>query len=160
TSLGVAKAQVESEIVNFFQTLKGDVNIDGVSLDLIRNPYLASQSLINKTRLNVKLNDVAMESFSGLVFSIFRDKISLYLKEILSIKKYKEDPFFVKHEVRYANFILFCLDYLFFIYSQNVRVRTSFLMSQVLVLVNDYVKIMSDIGRSKIEKKIRDESRV
>ncbi len=160
TNLGVAKAQVESEIVSFFQSLKCDSKIDGVSLDLIRNPYSASQSLINKTRLNVKLNDVAMESFSGLVFSIFRDKISLYLKEILLLKESKEEDFFIKNEVRYTNFVIFCLDYLFFIYSQNVRVRTSFLMSQVLVLVSDYVKVVSEIGKNKIEKKIRDESRV
>lgn len=160
TSLGIAKAQVENELSIFFRKLKIESQTNGVTLDLIRNPYLAAQNLINRVRLNVKLNDVSVESFSGLVFSVFREKISFYLSELVDLKESENDNTFRRQEIRYTNFIVFCLDFLFYIYCQNIRVRTSFLLSQVLVLVNDYCGLVGDIGKKKIEKKVRDESRI
>lgn len=160
TNLGIAKLQVEEKIETFFKTIKTEISTKGITLDLIRNPYQASQSLINSVRLIIKMNNVSFEAFSGLVFSIFREKLSLYFKEIAELKNSTSEKIFLKNEVRYTNLIIFCLDFVFYIYSQNIRVRTSFLMSQILVIIYDTHELVSDIGKRKIEKKIRDESRV
>lgn len=160
SNLGIAKAEVENELDLFFKKLKSETDNESFTLDYIRNPYQASQSLINKIRLNIKLNNVSVEAFSGLLFSVFRSKISIYLNELKSLEKTDGKNSREKNEARYVNFIIFCLDVLFFVYSQNIRVRTSFLLSQILVLVKDFYVSCSEIGKKKIIKKLKDESRI
>jgi hypothetical protein len=65
-----------------------------------------------------------------------------------------------EHSRTYKNFIIFTLDFLSFIYAMNIRVRTSFLFSQIIILINDLLIHLSAPDRIEIEKKIRDESRI
>ena len=90
TPLGIAKIQIDQSISQFLSSLKTEDNGSGIRLKLIRNPYQASQSLINEIRLNVKNNNVSVEAFSGLLFSIFREKISATIFEYKKAKEARE----------------------------------------------------------------------
>jgi len=160
TSLGIAKLQIERSITQFFNTLKCEDKGNGIKTSLIRNPYQASQSIVNEIRLNVKTNNVSVEAFSGILFSIFRDKISSLLHEHKKAKVKNPVNFEKVHESTYTNYIIFCIDVIFFVYSQNVRVRTSYLLAQILILISQFHDSCSEIGKRKLRKKIRDESRV
>jgi hypothetical protein len=105
----------------------------------------------------VKLNNVSFEGFSGLIFTIIRKNIADVINRI---KTEPNQELSDAHEKIYSNFIVFCLDFIFYIYSMNIRVRTSFLLAQILVLVHDVTKIMGPLGTAKINKKVRDETRL
>jgi len=166
TELGIAKLEVEKTLNNFFKGIKVDKDllaqnnkklIKYACIELIRNPYLASQSIINDFRAIVKLNKVSFEGFSGLIFSIIRKNIA---DVISNMRTEPSQGLSDAHEKIYSNFIVFCLDFIFYIYSMNIRVRTSFLLAQILVLVSDITKRMGPLGSSKINKKVRDETRL
>jgi len=160
TPLGIAKIQIDQSISQFLSSLKTEDNGSGIRLKLIRNPYQASQSLINEIRLNVKNNNVSVEAFSGLLFSIFREKISATIFEYKKAKENSPANFDKKYETIYTNYMIFCIDIVFFVYSQNIRVRTSYLLAQILILISEFHDSLSYIGKSKIYKKLRDESRI
>jgi hypothetical protein len=145
------------EFLDFIQTTRNKPSVskqDTPSIQYIYKPYARSNNLINKFKGVVKSNNATYEGFSGIVFSIFRSRITKILGEIKNIKNMNE------HSGTYKNFIIFTLDFLSFIYAMNIRVRTSFLFSQIIILINDLLIHLSAPDRIEIEKKIRDESRI
>ncbi|MEZ8205238.1 antiviral reverse transcriptase Drt3b [Vibrio splendidus] len=162
SSLTIAKTNVSDVISDFFKTIKRDKsNIESLSEKIktpsiigIYKPYSRSKKLITRFKSIVKVNETSYDSFSGLVLSIFRSRLLKLSDEVKKVKDVKS------HSATYLGFLIFTVDFLSFIYSMNVKVRTSHLMSQIFVIIHDISGYLSKSDKLEIEKKIRDESKL
>lgn len=162
TNLTIAKADVSDIINDFFKSIKRDKsNLDGMnekkgvpSITGIYKPYSRSKKLITRFKSIVKSNDATYDAFSGLVLSIFRTELTDLSKEIKNIKDMKA------HSATYLGFLIFTVDFLSFIYSMNVKVSTSHLMSQIFVLIHEISRYLNKSDSIEVEKKIRDEAKL
>ncbi|MEZ9071433.1 hypothetical protein AB4086_08460 [Vibrio splendidus] len=162
SSLTIAKTNVSDVISDFFKTIKRDKsNIESLSDKIktpsiigIYKPYARSKKLITRFKSIVKVNETSYDSFSGLVLSIFRSRLLKLSDEVKKVKDVKS------HSATYLGFLIFTVDFLSFIYSMNVKVRTSHLMSQIFVIIHDISGYLSKSDKLEIEKKIRDESKL
>ncbi|CAK1814981.1 DNA-binding protein [Vibrio crassostreae] len=162
TNLTIAKTDVSDIINDFFKSIKRDKSdLDGIvekkrvpSITGIYKPYSRSKKLITRFKSIVKSNDATYDAFSGLVLSIFRTKLTDLLNEIKHIKNMKD------HSSTYLGFLIFTVDFLSFIYSMNVKVSTSHLMSQIFLLIHEISGRLNKSDSIEVEKKIRDEAKL
>jgi len=159
TDLTIAKIEVKDLINDFFKSVRYCSESTDVaeskapSIEYIYKPYTRANNLINRFKSIVKKSNSSYEGFSGLVFSMFRSRISKLLKEV------KDVDCMDKNSCRYKNFIVLCVDFLGFLYSMSPKVRASFLLSQILVIIHDIKPYLVLSDQLDLVKKLKDESR-
>ncbi|RVU31974.1 RNA-directed DNA polymerase [Rheinheimera riviphila] len=162
TNLSIAKTEVSDALDHFFSSIKRDKSsIDSriakkeiPSLIYIYKPYTRSKILINRFKSSVRSNNADYSSFSGLVMTIIRSRLSKIQSEMAHIKNIRD------HDSVYRNFITVIIDFTSFLYCMSPKVRSSFLFSQILILVKKVSEALSPLSKSEIHKKIKDETSI
>ena len=162
TNLSIAKYQVTEVLDEFFFSIRRDKsNVESnakkretPSIVYIYKPYTRSKNLINKFKSIVKGNNADYSSFTGLVMTIIRSRLSKIEYETTNITKIHE------HENCYRNFLLLVIDFTSFIYCMSPKVRSSFLFAQIITIIKKISDKLSLAPRSEIIKKLKDETNV
>lgn len=117
------------------------------------NPARESNKFIKQLKRLVKDNDVNYESLSGNTLSEIRRNFFTIINTESIIASIKE-----KNTGNLLNFLLFIIEVSFFIYSMDIRVRTTYIITQIIVRINELIETASFSFRDDVRKKIYDES--
>lgn len=161
TPLSIAKTQVLEAINDFFKSIKRSKEhlerkerASIPSIDYIYKPYTRSNTLITKFKSIIKQHNTNYDCFSGLVMSILRARLQKINNEIKFIKDLKN------YSSTYRNFLIFNMDFICFLFSMNIKSRTSHLMSQLVVIIGEITSKLEKHDQDEIIKKIKDEANI
>lgn len=127
---------------------------DDSSLHVINlvSPHRMASKMIMELKSTVKTHHVEYDSVSAFILVQARK----WFFRVLSKEQFKElgssDP------VKVRNVIWVFLDVMFFVYSMDPRVRCTYIMSQIVVNLNAFLKNMPNELTEDLRKKIFDES--
>lgn len=130
----------------------GEITSHIVFKSLIRSPSRETNNLIVQYKALVKRSNVTFDVLSGYALNALKKRISRILTGIP--RDYLEDC----TVVNISECIIVWIEFAFYLYSMDVRVNTTFLVSQIIVTVVDFVKHFDSIHSDRIKKKIYDES--
>lgn len=114
-----------------------------------RGPGVAANRLIRDIKAVVRSNDIEFENITGYFFTVIKNKIH----EIYSYSKNLDEP----QQETILKFLQVIIDISFFVYSMDVRVRSTFLISQISILCCRIAGMMKPVYGDEITKKIQDE---
>ncbi|HCD1131325.1 TPA: antiviral reverse transcriptase Drt3b [Morganella morganii] len=123
----------------------------GIKSPMHRFHQLANQ-LITDIKCIVYKNKISYSAITGYYFTLARNKVCEIHEHI---DDYKDDP--IQSE-KITNFLIIIIELSFFIHSMDFRVRSTYLISQIIILIN---KISENLGVQSsefIKKKIYDEA--
>lgn len=118
---------------------------------LNRHDLLANR-VIRDIKCVVKDADVDFNSITGYFFTLIKIKTS----ELDNKYDFLNDDI---QEERLCRFILIILELSFFIYSMDLRVRSTYLISQIIIILHRLSKRLREEKKERVLKKISDESR-
>ncbi len=111
-----------------------DNTVDGKSysetLKFSQAPYSISNRIITEIQCATKRND--------LTYKVTSRDVLRYLKKI--IRRVLKNQKILKEERDFTNLSLFILDIAFYVYSLDVRVNTTYKLSQIIVLIYRHIK--------------------
>lgn len=151
TGVTIAKQKYKALLEEFFGKFKLDGDDKGISSPMNRY-FQISNNLITRIKGIVYENGISYSSVSGYFFTLARIKVS----EIsANVDFFKDDA--VQCD-KIASYLIIILEVAFFFYSMDLRVRSTYLISQIIILIN---KISNKLGLdnySYVKKKIYDEA--
>lgn len=169
SNITIAKTEFQKLFDDFFKnSIEEVLEIEGTStgdeneeienkkyiykLKHISKPSTFANRFIKDIKCVVKKNDVEYESVTGYCLHIIRKQLFKILnREIKNITE--------KEEVnRLDRFLFVVLDVMFFIYSMDYRVKTTYIISHIIVSLNRILKDADVELRNNVLKKIADES--
>ena len=114
-----------------------------------KGPGVVANRLIRDIKAIVRSNEVEFETITGYFFTVIKNKIH----EVYGYSAALDD---VQQE-NVLKFLLVIIDVTFFVYSMDVRVRSTFLVSQISIICCRIAKLMKPVYGDEIIKKIQDE---
>lgn len=154
TGLTIAKMDCKDLISNVFANFLTTHSTDSV-LVFPGSPARESNRLIRSIKRIVKDNEVKYESLSGYLLAEIRRRLFKIIDDdrtIVTIENKKSEQL--------QKLILFCIEVSFFVYSMDIRVRTTYIITQLIVKLNGIITLGSIEFKDEISKKIYDESRL
>lgn len=159
TNETAARIEVAEVVDRFFKTyvVSVEVEIEGAAKSahrpkFIRNAEATSNALIRDIKRCLKANEVAFDPVANYVFSVTKRLLIKYTK-LLPLDELDETQ---QHRV--ANFIYALLDTLFFCYGMVTRVRQTYQISEICVLLLGYLEKAPPEILERISTKILGES--
>jgi hypothetical protein len=155
TGLTIAKMDVKELVRNTFLGIVKENNeiIEDVTFVKSLNPSREANRFIKNLKKLVKLNNVNYESLTGYTLSELRRRMIRIIEDPRVIDALQQG-----NTDSIMKLLIFVLESSFFIYSMDIRVRTTYIITQIVVRLN----LLSEIGtaefRDNIRKKIYDES--
>jgi len=155
TGLTIAKMDsrdlVDETFLRFYNEKKYEE--DGPSALKKINAAREANRFIKSFKRLVKVNNVSYESLSGYTLGEVRRKLfNIIENEQVRFSIVENDSANVQQ------LILFCLEAAFFIYSMDIRVRTTYIITQIVVRLNSITESGHVSFRDTVRKKIYDES--
>lgn len=114
-----------------------------------KGPGVVANRLIRDIKAIVRSNDIEFETITGYFFTVIKNKIH----EVYGYSATLDDA----QQENVLKFLLVIIDVTFFVYSMDVRVRSTFLVSQISILCCRIAKLMKPVYGDEIVKKIQDE---
>lgn len=114
-----------------------------------KGPGVVANKLIRDIKAIIRSNDIEFETITGYFFTVIKNKIH----EVYGYSSKLDD---IQQE-NVLKFLLVIIDVTFFVYSMDVRVRSTFLVSQISILCCRIAKLMKPVYGDEIVKKIQDE---
>lgn len=114
-----------------------------------KGPGVAANRLIRDIKSIVRSNDIEFENITGYFFTVIKNKIH----EVYGYSAKLDEA----QQENVSKFLLVIIDVAFFVYSMDVRVRSTFLVSQISILCCRIAKLMIPAHGDEIVKKIQDE---
>ncbi|WP_257326297.1 antiviral reverse transcriptase Drt3b [Pseudoalteromonas rhizosphaerae] len=154
TGVSIAKQEYKKQIEQFFNKfdyIDEDNQVKGVVSPMNRYNRLANQ-IITDIKCIVYNNDISYSSITGYYFTLARIKIS-EIDEHISDFKYN-----LEQCEKVTNFLLVIIELSFFIHSMDFRVRSTYLISQIIIIINRISEVLGESNSELIKKKIYDES--
>lgn len=154
TGVTIAKQQYKkliSELFSKFDYINDGSDRKGISSPMNRY-YQISNQIITDIKCIVYNNDISYSSITGYYFTLARIKISEIDEHICDFKDHPEQC------DKIANFILIIIELSFFVHSMDFRVRSTYLISQIIIIINRISITLGDSNAELIRKKIYDES--
>lgn len=155
TGVTSAKLSISEYYEELFDKLTIDVKNEILeSSATFFNYTKASNRFITKLKRIVDKHNVKYESISGYFFTVLRRKIT----EINEVYLRKTD---VKSEttISIARFLLLIIEVMFFVYSMDGRVRSTYLISEIIVQISEISKNFSYEYELMISDKIYQEAK-
>lgn len=152
TEVTIAKQQIKNLISEFFSCY---VKIEGDVKGINRNfnfYYKDANQFITNVKCIAFNDNVSYSSLTGYFFTLIKINISEIEKDISSQENSQEQC------KRISNLLLIVLEISFFIYSMDYRVRSTYLISQIVIIINKLSKHLGGSNEERIKKKIYDES--
>lgn len=155
TGLTIAKMDAKDLVSKTFENLLTEEHEkkEGASFIKSINPSREANRFIKNLKRLVKDNDVSYESLSGYTLGEVRRK----LYRILEDERVKSS-LVEKNTEQLLKLLLFVLEVSFFIYSMDIRVRTTYIITQIVVRLNTITKVTHVSFKDNVRKKIYDES--
>jgi hypothetical protein len=114
-----------------------------------KGPGVVANRLIRDIKAIVRSNEIEFETITGYFFTVIKNKIH----EVYGYSATLDDA----QQENVLKFLLVIMDVTFFVYSMDVRVRSTFLVSQISILCCRIAKLMKPVYGDEIVKKIQDE---
>lgn len=114
-----------------------------------KGPGVAANRLIRDIKAVVRSNDIQFENITGYFFTVIKNKIHEVYGYSGALNEAQQE--------NVLKFLLVIIDVSFFVYSMDVRVRSTFLVSQISILCCRIAKLMNPVYGDEIVKKIQDE---
>lgn len=153
TGLTIAKMDCFSLVKDMFNSYEKEcLNDEGLKF-FINNPGSEANKFIKNLKRIVKLNSVSYESLSGYTLSEIRKKLFKILDQIKI-----DETIFENNIDAFQKIILMVIEISFFVYSMDIRVRTTYIITQLIVRLNEITNIENLEFKDEIRKKIYDES--
>ncbi|MEG3220958.1 RNA-directed DNA polymerase [Vibrio gigantis] len=154
TGVTIAKQQYNkliSDLFSKFDYLDSESKVKGISLPMNRYYQIANQ-IITDIKCIVYNNDISYSSITGYYFTLARIKVSEIDEHISDFKDSKEQC------DKITNFLLIIIELSFFVHSMDFRVRSTYLISQIIIIINRISLSLGGANSELIKKKIYDES--
>jgi hypothetical protein len=155
TGLTIAKMDCSLLVRELFKGFNKDPN-ESESEELhikLNNPGRESNRFIKNLKRVVKVNDVSYESLSGYTLAEIRRRLFKLLEDDRVVRSIFEGDSTTIQKV-----MLLVIEISFFVYSMDIRVRTTYIITQLIVRLNDITKNRTAEFKDEIRKKIYDES--
>lgn len=155
TGLTIAKMDSKDLVSRTFENLltEGHEKKEDASFIKSINSSREANRFIKNLKRLVKDNDVSYESLSGYTLGEVRRK----LYGILEDERVKSS-IIENNTEQLLKLLLFTLEISFFIYSMDIRVRTTYIITQIVVRLNNITDIAHVSFKDTVRKKIYDES--
>lgn len=155
TGLTIAKMDIKELVKNTFSVLVTPPSESTEKHYTIKyiNPSRTSNRFIKQLKRLVKENNVNYESLSGNTLSEIRRNFF----KVISDREI-EDLIITNQTNKLLSFILLIIEISFFIYSMDIRVRTTYIITQIIVKINELISSAQPAFRDDVKKKIYDES--
>ncbi|MCK7273314.1 hypothetical protein L8O26_17185 [Enterobacter kobei] len=162
TSVTSAKIKIQERLETLFDVLESEttVNINdeestphhNISIIKNLNRYdLLANRTIRDIKCLIKDSNVDFNSITGYLFTLIKIKVSALDRDLKNIENETQ-------EERLCRFILILLELTFFIYSMDLRVRSTYLVSQIIIILKRLSDNIREEKKERILKKISDES--
>ncbi|ETT08413.1 antiviral reverse transcriptase Drt3b [Providencia alcalifaciens] len=152
TGVTIAKQEYRKLIENLFSKFDYiDDTKKGIKSPMHRYFQLSNQ-LITDIKCIIYKNKISYSSITGYYFTLARNKICEIHEHI---DDYKNDT---KQSENITNFLLIIIELSFFVHSMDFRVRSTYLISQIIILINKISDNLGIINSELIKKKIYDEA--
>lgn len=154
TGLTIAKMDCKKLVNEYFSLISDDSSEpDDIKFISSINPSRKSNLFIRDLKRLVKVNEVTYEGLTGYALGEIRRRL-FRLIEDERVTKAIDD----RKTDRITKLCLFTLEISFFIYSMDIRVRTTYIITQLVVALNGLTERASAEFKDVIRKKIYDES--
>lgn len=114
-----------------------------------KSPGVVANRLIRDLKAIVQKNEIEFESITGYFFTVVKNKSYEIFSYSENLSKKEQDNLF--------KFIQVIIDLSFFVYSMDVRVRSTYLISQISIICCRTAKNLSQEYQEEIIKRIQDE---
>ena len=114
-----------------------------------KGPGVVANRLIRDIKAIVRSNEIEFETITGYFFTVIKNKIHEVYGYSATLDNAQQE--------NVLKFLLVIMDVTFFVYSMDVRVRSTFLVSQISILCCRIAKLMKPVYGDEIVKKIQDE---
>lgn len=156
TGVTIAKQQYKKLINDLFSKFdwmngEGEPQRKGISSPMNRYFQIANQ-IITDIKCIVYNNNISYSSITGYYFTLARIKVSEIDEHINDFKNIDEQC------NKITNFLLIIIELSFFVHSMDFRVRSTYLISQIIIIINRISMNLGDSNAELIKKKIYDES--
>lgn len=152
TEVTIAKQKIRDLIANFFSCYVIDENLIKVIDRKFNFYYKDANKLITDIKCLAFGDNISYSSLTGYFFTLIRTNVSKMERE-LSCQSNSEEQL-----KRITNMLLIILDISFFVYSMDYRVRSTYLISQIVIIINKFCNFLGDNNSERIKKKIYDEA--
>ncbi|WP_413487598.1 antiviral reverse transcriptase Drt3b [Shewanella baltica] len=166
TPITSAKKSIQDELNNIFDIFdcQDDINPQSEmpqqeephhNLNIIKslNRYnLISNRSIRDIKCIIKENNVEYAGVTGYFFTLIKIKVA----DMDS--KYSSKVIDNIQSERLCRFLLIILELAFFVYDMDLRVRSTYLISQIIIITNRLSNRLNNEQKERIAKKIHDES--
>lgn len=149
TGVTIAKHEIKNRLDTFFEIFSSiKSNDNNISLKLNRY-YKISSQLITDIKCIVFNNNVSYSSISGYFFTLIKNHVLLINKKSNELTEIQSNNL--------SKLLLIILDVSFFIYCMNFKVRSTYLISQIIILISNIAESYNKSIIELIHKKIYDE---
>ena len=150
TGLTIAKMDAKDLVSDTFKNLLKDDHDKNENVSFIKsiNSSREANRFIKNLKRLVKDNGVSYESLSGYTLGEIRRKLYRILEDESvksSITENKTDQL--------LKLLLFVLEVSFFIYSMDIRVRTTYIITQIVVRLNTITEVSHASFKDNVRKK-------
>lgn len=149
TGVTIAKHEIKSRLDNFFDLFQSINNEEDYINLKLNNFYKISNQLITDIKCIIYNNDISYSSITGYFFTLIKN-------HVLSIN-HKSKNFNKKQIQNLSKLLLIILDVSFFVYCMNFKVRSTYLISQIIILISNIAENFEKHISDLINKKIYDE---
>lgn len=152
TGVTIAKQQFKDLLNDFFSNYS---KLPDGKMGIERNLnfyYKISNQLITDSKCIVFNNNVPYSSITGYFFTLARIKVSEIDDSINDVVGT------VVQCDKLTSFLLIIIEMAFFVFSMDFRVRSTYLISQIVILINRIADKIGDVNSERIKKKIYDEA--
>ncbi|MEZ9438202.1 antiviral reverse transcriptase Drt3b [Vibrio cyclitrophicus] len=153
TGVTIAKQQYKKLINDLFSKFDYvDVPSEKMGISAPMNRYYQmSNQIITDIKCIVFNNNISYSSITGYYFTLARIKVSEIDEHINDFKDSEEQC------DKITNFLLVIIELSFFVHSMDFRVRSTYLISQIIIIISRISKALGETNSELIRKKIYDE---
>lgn len=150
TPITMSKMSISSIINKYFDMFIIENIDEPIKIPKVNRYFKLSHKMIEEIKKEIKMFNLKYNDINNYILKIFSKKIDTFINKY----EYLEDD---KNSL--INFFKFILDVAYFIYPMDVRINTTYNISNLIVSINDFVKkINCNEMTFIIRKKIIDES--
>ncbi|WP_415892062.1 antiviral reverse transcriptase Drt3b [Neptuniibacter sp. PT8_73] len=156
TGLTIAKMDCKDLVDSMYSPFISDDRssfVDASFVNFPRSPGSVANRFIKNIKRIVKTNNVSYESLTGRTLSEIRRHLFSVVRDQRVASAIEDGD----HRA-ILRFILMSIEVSFFIYSMDIRVRTTYIITQMIVIINGLTDLGNIEFKDEISKKIYDET--
>lgn len=153
TGVTLAKGKMKKILDDFFDIYHCASGADDIVISKNMAYYnKQANSLIISIKGVLHECNVAYSNITGFFFTL----VKTFLVKVDSTKdKFSSEEL---EKEKFTRFMLILIEVCFFVYSMDYRVRSTYLVSQIVILINRITGVLEEVKSQRLKKKIYDEA--